>query len=300
MKRNEATVSAVMFVYNEAQFIEEMLDSLRLQSYPIHEIIIVDDQSTDHTPQLIKDYKQKNDLNIRYHYNEKKGKNYAFRKGLSFVNTDYFFVCAGDDILFHTFADAMLSFLDQKNLHFAYAKYTELIHETGQEILIKKKSYYTKAELLVHNDVSGYLFSKSSEINDILNLTPDVKFEDWLVAIHLANKFSKVHISESPQFFYRRHLDSATHINQSRSKYLELIKRDVHFYEILLKEDVILNQEDKKIIENRICYFKFILNHQGLPSLTKINKVVRKGVSFTEVIKAVFFKLFLQLKYPRK
>ena len=45
MKRN--TVSIVMCTYNGESFIREQLDSIMAQTYPVEEIIIQDDCSTD-------------------------------------------------------------------------------------------------------------------------------------------------------------------------------------------------------------------------------------------------------------
>ena len=40
-------VSVVMCTYNGEKFLREQLDSIVQQSYPIHELLIQDDQSTD-------------------------------------------------------------------------------------------------------------------------------------------------------------------------------------------------------------------------------------------------------------
>ena len=43
------TVSVVMCTYNGERFLREQMDSILAQTYPIHEIIISDDCSTDGT-----------------------------------------------------------------------------------------------------------------------------------------------------------------------------------------------------------------------------------------------------------
>lgn len=49
-------VSVVMCTYNGEKFLREQLDSIVQQSYPIHELLIQDDQSTDRTTEIIKEY----------------------------------------------------------------------------------------------------------------------------------------------------------------------------------------------------------------------------------------------------
>ena len=43
------TVSVVMCTYNGEMFLREQLDSILQQTYPIYEVIVQDDCSTDHT-----------------------------------------------------------------------------------------------------------------------------------------------------------------------------------------------------------------------------------------------------------
>ena len=63
-------VSVVMCTYNGAQYIREQLDSIINQTYPIFEIIIQDDCSTDDTVDIIREYAETHS-NIRLFQNEK-------------------------------------------------------------------------------------------------------------------------------------------------------------------------------------------------------------------------------------
>ena len=49
-------VSVVIPVYNGERFLQESLDSLLNQSYPNVELIVIDDASTDDTPQILDTY----------------------------------------------------------------------------------------------------------------------------------------------------------------------------------------------------------------------------------------------------
>lgn len=48
-----------MCTYNGAKYLEEQLDSIVNQSYPIYELIVQDDCSNDETVNILKRYKEK-------------------------------------------------------------------------------------------------------------------------------------------------------------------------------------------------------------------------------------------------
>ncbi len=49
-------VSVIIPVYNGTAFVGKALDSVLRQDYPAHEVIVIDDGSTDSTPELLKGY----------------------------------------------------------------------------------------------------------------------------------------------------------------------------------------------------------------------------------------------------
>ena len=92
-------VSLVMAVYNGEKYLIEQLDSIRKQTYPIDEVILLDDVSTDNSYELIHQYIDgyklinwkliKNENNLGYRKN--------FKKGLEIVDGDIIFLSDQDD-----------------------------------------------------------------------------------------------------------------------------------------------------------------------------------------------------------
>ena len=55
-------VSIVLCSYNGEKYIEEQLDSLRVQTRPADEVMIFDDRSTDRTVKIVQDFISKYEL----------------------------------------------------------------------------------------------------------------------------------------------------------------------------------------------------------------------------------------------
>ena len=63
------SISVVMCTYNGDKYLEQQIDSILCQTYPIHELIIQDDCSTDRTVTIIEAY-QKRDPRVKLYINE--------------------------------------------------------------------------------------------------------------------------------------------------------------------------------------------------------------------------------------
>ena len=95
---NKASVSIVLCTYNGEKYVREQIDSLLAQSYPIHEIIIQDDGSTDHTWEILQAYASKHAV-IRTFKNEgEHGVNANFLSALHRATGDYIAISDQDDI----------------------------------------------------------------------------------------------------------------------------------------------------------------------------------------------------------
>ena len=53
--QTKPSVSIVLCTYNGEKYLREQLDSLLAQTYPLHEIIIQDDGSTDGTWEILEE-----------------------------------------------------------------------------------------------------------------------------------------------------------------------------------------------------------------------------------------------------
>jgi len=90
-------VSVLIDTYNHSKFIEEAIDSVLNQKFPLKdmEIIVVDDGSKDDTPLKVKKYKDK----IKYIYKENEGQASCLNIGFEISNGEYIILLDGDDYM---------------------------------------------------------------------------------------------------------------------------------------------------------------------------------------------------------
>ncbi|MDR3129903.1 MAG: glycosyltransferase [Tannerellaceae bacterium] len=91
-------VSVVMCTYNGAKYLREQLESIIRQTYPIYEIIIQDDCSTDNTFEILKEYSKKYS-HISISVNQQTiGINGNFFSAMNRATGDYIAISDQDDI----------------------------------------------------------------------------------------------------------------------------------------------------------------------------------------------------------
>lgn len=94
----KASVSIVLCTYNGAKYLSEQLESILAQTYPLHEIIIQDDNSTDETVDIIHDYARKYSLIKFFENNSAHGVNGNFISAMQRATGDYIAISDQDDI----------------------------------------------------------------------------------------------------------------------------------------------------------------------------------------------------------
>ena len=157
-------ISIVVPVYNIADYLHYAIDSLLKQTYQNFEVILVNDGSTDDSPQLCEDYAQKYE-NIHVFHKENGGLSEARNFGVSKASSDWIFFLDPDDYL----EDYTLELIVK-------------IHEEHHADLISTKVKTTSK----YNDYTSYRLEES----DYKGLAPITK-EKALEAM-LDDKFATV------------------------------------------------------------------------------------------------------------
>ncbi len=95
------SVSIVICTYNGSKYLSQQLDSIFAQTYPLHEVIVQDDGSTDDTWNIIEKYANKFPQMRIYRNKEKQGINANFLSAMQHATGDYIAIADQDDIWEH-------------------------------------------------------------------------------------------------------------------------------------------------------------------------------------------------------
>src|SRR5260370_35337080 len=93
------TVSVVMSVYNGQRFLSEAVQSILGQSFSDFEFVIVDDGSTDKSPEILAGYMHRDDR-IRVHRHTNKGRAVSLIIGIELSKGRYIARIDADDVGF--------------------------------------------------------------------------------------------------------------------------------------------------------------------------------------------------------
>ncbi len=159
----EELVSIVMPAYNCADYIEETLQSVLMQTYENWEVVVVDDQSTDDTKKIVKAFATK-DKRIRLLELEKNsGVAIARNRGIVAARGNYIAFLDSDDLWRKDKLKKQVSFMKERQYAFTFTSY-DLIDEEGNAlhkgVMVPKKIDYNT--LLYHTPIftSTVMFDK--------------------------------------------------------------------------------------------------------------------------------------------
>lgn len=109
----KASVSVVIPCYNQGRFLHDAIDSVRRQTHPYHEIIVVDDASPDMTGQIVKQYP---DVRyVRHEYN--RGLGASRNTGIRHSTGQFLvFLDADDRVLPHHFETCLKVFHERPDV----------------------------------------------------------------------------------------------------------------------------------------------------------------------------------------
>ena len=231
-------VSVVMTTYNGQKYLREQMDSLREQTMPIDEVIIMDDCSTDHTPDLvsayIKEYNLKGWNLVQNELNQGWKKN--FKSGFDLATGGYIFSCDQDDIWFDNKLIFSINALELKddNKPLMFCSNSDIIDSEGNltgKKFVKSSNKINKHNVLLYSFTQGCSMVFNYKALELFHKFPPVgTYHDrWLTLI--CATFGQIVYSDKALFGYRIHSNNALGIKvESPMSFIEHIRRRIKYW----------------------------------------------------------------------
>ncbi len=247
-KSKEKLVSIIMATYNGENFLEMQLETLVQQTYPDLEIIIVDDNSTDKTRDILNKFAAHyknihlffNDANLGYIKNFEKGCRLASGNYISFCDQDDVWALDKTELLMQALGNATMIYCDDElvdeNLNSLSKKHSDL----------KRLSDFNNClYFATDNCVGGHnLIMKKDLLKYVLPFPAEMPYDLWCAFV--ATFYGGIKYLNNPLIKWRQHDKniSTAHRNKEE-KIIETRKR----LEIFYKTCPVEFAEEKKVLK---------------------------------------------------
>lgn len=114
-----SSITAIIPTYNRSKLLLECIASIREQTRPVDEIIVVDDGSTDDTGHVVRSLPGP----IRYLRQENAGKSAALNTALKEAQGEFIWICDDDDLALPEAAEALSTALIGTPHSFAFGRH---------------------------------------------------------------------------------------------------------------------------------------------------------------------------------
>lgn len=301
-------VSIIIPSYNHALFLKDRLDTILNQTFKNWEAIIIDDQSSDDSVQVINDFlKAHPDFRVKYFIvNDKNsGSGYhSWKKGIELAETEYVWIAETDDYSDAAFLGELVEILDHNKdvaLAFCGSNYVEnnkiiydstnrtkdLEVETNEYKVIDNKIFLNKMPFNTYiTNGSSVVFRKPKEKMNV-ELFNNRQLSDLFLWSFLVQNRKFVFLNKNLNFF-RRHENSTTtkmSISSKKIVYEEALKY-LNFFEQNYKFQFFLDHYVKHFVWSNK---KEVFNYKFLKEIKRIDKIDIKY--FGSVMKFIQVKI---------
>lgn len=265
--------SIIIPIYNSEKFLKECLDSVINQTFKDIEIICVDDGSTDHSKEILKEYK-KNDNRVKVIEQTHQGQGIARNNALEIAQGEYINFLDSDDKLSENTLDSVYKFFNKhENINIVSIPIIYLNgkdHELNYKFQLNKEIINLDANS-PHNTNQNYSSTQSKPIiQTSINSTfikkeaiKNLKFNTKLVSdegLIFINKIllsqNKIGLVKDGKYYFRNNNENSltNTANNKKDYYNYRLTCFKEFINYSIKENDGKNREVPKFIQCAIIY----------------------------------------------
>lgn len=208
------TISVVMATYNGEEFIREQIDSILNQTYPVHELIIQDDGSTDRTVAIANDYAQRYPVVKVFVNQHNKGLNQNFKSVVMRATGDFIAIADQDDVWYRDKLERQLATIGNRDVCGSIYTYGQTLEEA-----VVKNFPYNIERLLFFSFVCGHTMLCRCDFVQNADNWQDYMWYDWSLSLHASLGHGLI-ITEEPTVWHRQH---AGEVSQRMEQKYEVI-----------------------------------------------------------------------------
>jgi len=258
-------VSVIIPIYNHAIYLKQRIDSIVHQTFQDIEIILLDDCSTDHSIQIIEEYKHHLKISHIVVNEHNSGSTFKqWKKGISLAKGNYIWLAESDDFASEDFLEkCMNEFRRDKELVLAYTD--SKVVDAENQIIQENLSFWTNDISLTKWNTSYIkngreeIFEALSQKNTIPNASAVVFRKiffnevlgyrfcgDWMFWIKVLETGNMAFIKQ-PMNFFRSHSNTTRFNPSTNHRFKQFLKERImilHYLKTnqLISKDVFQTQ----------------------------------------------------------
>jgi hypothetical protein len=253
-------LSIIIPCYNDAEFIEQSVQSALDQTYENKEIIVVDDGSNDETKAVLKNLEPKITLFITQ---ENKGTSASRNIGIDASTGEYILVLDSDDYFEPEFCEKAIEIFEKYSNIKMVTCYARWFWDNKNFQIFKPAGGGLKNFLISNSSLGTIFFKKNWEEVGGYDEKMINGFEDWEFYIRLHKNGGRTQVIPEVLFHYRKKEKSRTTLaNENKYelleyiylKHVELYKENFELFAKHLLEKIKKEEREKIKITERIDF----------------------------------------------
>lgn len=219
----KAEISIIVPIYNMEMYLEECLDSIKNQTYSKWECILVDDGSSDRSPEICDEFARK-DSRFKVIHKENGGLSSARNAALAIAEGTYIGFVDADDWIEPEMFQRLYTIIIEHNADIAqvgfwkeYRKRRSIKHLT---LTVKTIDGEKAMQDIGYDRLPNYVWNKLHRRSIITCGFPEGRnFEDIFVYGEWLKNISKMVLDPTLLYHYRMRKGSIIHTNPSKNRY---------------------------------------------------------------------------------
>lgn len=223
---NNCLISIIIPAYNVELYIDQCIKSILQQTYQNIEVIIIDDGSTDQTPQMCDNYSAQ-DSRVKVYHQENAGQAAARNFALTMAKGEYIIYIDCDDYVSLDYIENLFNYMVKYEADIVQC-YAQKFWDDGKKELLKisetTPQVYNASEALKEFCYQRKFYAAPwaklirRELMEGLAFPENMGYEDMAIMYKLIGKVNKIVLLPKILYFYRQHNASTMHNTFSKKK----------------------------------------------------------------------------------